>query len=248
MSPSIRKILRRTAPALAAAILLVSASAAAVLAYPQPLFAYHVEQGGLQLWSDRPFDPEQGRAVLADVERRITHSPFALDDGPHRIFVANAEWRRRLVFLWNAGAAGVNYFPLHNVFIRSADIDHDRVLRAAGGPVPPPRTLAYYGAHEIGHSLIGARTGALANWRLPRWIREGMADYIGFGGEVDIDALTRALEAGDRDLDPARSGLYARYRLLVAYMLQREGWTAAALLASNLSQAEAERRLLARAR
>jgi hypothetical protein len=141
MSPSIPKILRRTAQALAAAILLVSASAAAVLAYPQPLFAYHVEQGGLQLWSDRPFDPEHGRAVLADVERRIARSPFTLGDNTLRIFVANAEWRRRLVFLWNAGAAGVNYYPLHNVFIRSSDVDSDRVLRPAG-PVPPPRTLA----------------------------------------------------------------------------------------------------------
>jgi len=248
MHPSIGKILRRTAQALAAALLFVSASAAAVLAYPQPLFAYHVEQGTLQLWSDRPFDPEQGRAVLTDIEQRIARSPFALGDDTHRIFVANSEWRRRLLFMWNSGAAGVNYYPLHNVFIRSSDIDHDRVLRAAGGPVPPPRTLAYYGAHEIGHSLIGEGIGAIANWRLPRWIREGMADYIGFGGDVDIDALTRAMRAGERDLDPQRSGFYARYRLLVAYMLKREGWTADQLLASDLSQDEAERRLFSHTR
>jgi len=245
MNPSFCKALRRTAQALAVAILLVSASAAAVLAYPQPLFAYHVEQGSLQLWSDRPFDPNHGRAVLTDIERRIARSPLALGGETHRIFVANSEWRRRLVFMWNAGAAGVNRYPFHNVFIRSSDIDHDRVLRAAGGPVPPPRTLGYYGAHEVGHSLIGARVGAVANWQLPRWIREGMADYIGFGGQVDIDALTRALRAGDQDLDPVRSGLYARYRLLVAYMLEREGWSADQLLASNLPQDEAERRLLA---
>jgi hypothetical protein len=75
-----------------------------------------------------------------------------------------------------------------------------------------------------------------------------MADYIGFGGEVDIDALTRAFVAGDRELDPVRSGLYARYRLLVAYLLVREGWTADRLLASGLSQDEAERRLLAHTR
>jgi hypothetical protein len=245
MKSAIRKILRRTAQALAVATVLVTLAGGAVLAYPQPLFAYHVEQGTLQLWSDRPFDPDRGRAVLTDVERRIARSPLALGSATHRIFVTNSEWRRRLAFLWNAGAAGVNYYPLHDVFIRSSDIDHDRVLRAAGGQVPPPRTFAYYGAHEIGHSLIGARVGAIANWRLPRWIREGMADYIGFGGDVDIDALTRALQAGDPDLDPRRSGLYARYRLLVAYMLEREGWSVDALLASNLSQDQAERRLLA---
>src|SRR5262249_20905365 len=248
MKLSTRKILRRTAQALAAAILLVSAAVAAVLAHPQPLFAYHVERGKLQLWSDRPFDADKGRAVLADVERRIARSPLALGDGTHRIFVANAEWRRRLGFLWPSGAARLKYYPLHNVFIRASDIDRNLVLRGARGAVLPPRTLAYYCAHEIGHSLIGARVGALANWRLPLWISEGMADYIGFGGKVDIDAMTSALKAGDSDLDPAQPGLYARYRLLVAYMLEREGWSAAALLASNLSQDEAERRLLARAR
>src|SRR5262245_2030212 len=244
---SLRKGLRCIATGFAGAVVLVVASAAGVLAYPQPLFAYHVERGRLQIWSDRPFDPDKGRQVLADVERRVAQSPFALGDDTHRIFIANAEWRRRLVFLWNAGAAGVNYYPLRNVFIRAADIDADRVLRTAG-PVPPPRTLAYYGAHEIGHSLIASRIGALANWRLPSWIREGMAADIGFGGDVDIDALTRALIADERDLDPARSGLYARYRLLVAYFLQREGWSADRLLASGLSQDEAERRLLAHVR
>jgi hypothetical protein len=67
---------------------------------------------------------------------------------------------------------------------------------------------------------------------------------IGFGGEVDIEALTRALIAGDPDLDPARSGLYARYRLLVAWLVEREGWSVERLLASNMTQAEAEARLL----
>jgi hypothetical protein len=246
MAAPVRKRVLRIARAFAAAIVLLAAIPAAVLAYPQPLFAYHVQQGHLQLWSDRPFDPDKGRAVLADIERRIAHSPFTLGDATHRIFIANDEWRQRLVFLWNYGAGGVNYYPLHNVFIRAADVDSNRVLRVRG--TVPPRTLAYYGAHEVGHSLIGARIGAIANWRLPKWIREGMADYIGFGGEVDIDALTNALIAGESDLDPARSGLYARYRLLVAYMLQREGWTADRLLASGLSQDEAEWRLRSHSR
>jgi len=227
--------------ALAGATVLLTAILAAMLAYPQPLFAYHVEHGHLELWSDRPFNPDKGRAVLADIERRVAHSPFTLGDATHRIFIANDEWRQRLVFLWNYGAGGVNYYPLHNVFIRAADVDANRLLRVRS--TVPPRTLAYYGAHEVGHSLIGARIGAIANWRLPKWIREGMADYIGFGGEVDIDELTRALLADESDLDPARSGLYARYRLLVAYMLRREGWTADRLLASGLSQDEAEWRL-----
>ena len=70
----------------------------------------------------------------------------------------------------------------------------------------PPRPLAYYGAHEIGHEIghdfIAERIGAIANWRLPVWIREGLADYIAFGGDVDIDGLLAALRRGDPDPRP----------------------------------------------
>jgi hypothetical protein len=242
----LRNVMIRTAAAVFGAAALCAVAASSVLAYPQTLFPYHVEQGRLQLFSDRPFDRERGRRVLTDVERRIATSPLDEHNGVHRIFVAQTEWRRRLVFLWTYGAGGVNFYPVtRNVFIRQSDIDADRVLRSDGGLVPPPRTLAYYGAHEIGHSLIGERIGAIANRQLPKWIREGVADYIGFGGEVDIDALTRALVARERDFDPIRSGFYARYRLLVAWLLEREGWSIDQLLASGITQADAEARLLA---
>ena len=224
-------------------VLFVCAAALGLLTHPQPLFAYHVAQGRLALYSDKPFDPARGREVLAEIERRLARSP--LNDQKHyRIFIANTGWRNRLVFLWNYGAGGVNYYPIPNVFIRKADIDADRVMTSFGMPVPPPRTLASYGAHEIGHSLVAAQIGAIPHFRLPAWVREGLADYIAFGGEVDIGALAQDLRKGAPDLDPHRSGLYTRYRLLVAYLLEREGWTIAQLLAAPPAQASVEQRLL----
>lgn len=236
-------LIRRVALVAIGAALLLGASIAGVLAYPQPFFAHQVVEGRLELYSDRPFDANTGRAILADVAARLDRS--TLNDGrPHRIFIANAEWRRRLFFLRGFGAGGINYYPVAGgVFLRQADIEAARLLKSDGTPVPPPRTLAYYAAHEIGHDFIAERVGAIANWRLPVWIREGMADYIAFGGEVDIDALLEAMRRGDPDLDPKRSGTYARYRLLVAFMLEREGWPVDRLLASGMTQAEAEGRL-----
>jgi hypothetical protein len=61
-----------------------------------------------------------------------------------------------------------------------------------------------------------------------------VADYIGFGGKVDIAALTEAMLAGNSALDPKKSGFYARYRLLVAWMLSQEGWSIDHLLNSGL--------------
>ncbi|MBX3530428.1 MAG: hypothetical protein KF849_07460 [Rhizobiaceae bacterium] len=242
---------RRAATWLAALVLVAGGGALALLLYPQPLYAYSASAGRLAVHSDRPFDQDKARLLLAEVERRLATAPTELRDGAstYHVFVANSEWRRRLSFLWNYGAGGVNYYPIAwNAFLRQADIDAGALLRSDGTPVPQPRTLAYYAAHEIGHSLIGRRAGAFANWRLPAWIREGLADYLGFGGEVDIEALTAALRRGDPDLDPAKSGLYARYRLLVAFMLEREGWSVDRLLQSDMPIAEAERMLLAAVR
>ena len=239
------RLLRRVVFGCLGGVALVCVAATGILAYPQPLFAYHVAQGRLDLYSDRPFDPKRGRQVLADIERRIAPSPLN-DDKKYRIFIANADWRNRLVFLWSYGAGGVNYYPLQNVFIRAADVDADRVRKRSGALVEPPRTLAYFGAHEIGHSLVAAKLGALAHQRLPTWVREGLADYIAFGGEVEIDELARGLRLSAPDLDPQRSGLYARYRLLVAYLLERENWTIGELLKSPPSGDAVEQRLLKR--
>ena len=49
------RIIRRLILGFVSVIVLLGASVAAVLAYPQPLFAYHAERGALQLWSDQPF-------------------------------------------------------------------------------------------------------------------------------------------------------------------------------------------------
>jgi hypothetical protein len=132
-----------------------------------------------------------------------------------------------------------------SVFIRRADVDGDRVLTTLGEPKSPPRTLAYYAAHEIAHTLIREQLSLLQQRKLPRWINEGMADDIGFSDEADIDGLIHGLQSGDPDLDPKQSGHYDRYRLLVAYFLKRKGWSAAKLVASSMTQADAEQILMA---
>jgi hypothetical protein len=236
-------IAKRAAKAAVIAVLFcvaLTGTAVAALTRPQPLFPYHAVHGRLSLHSDRPFDAGRADKVLADVERRLSRSSLN-DDNTHRIFVSNAEWRRRLFFLWNAGAAGVNYYPLtRNVFIGQADVDGDRVMTSSGEPKSRPRTFGYYAAHEIAHTLIKERLTLSQQFKLPRWINEGLADDIGFGDDTDIEGSIRRLQTGDPDLDPARSGHYDRYRLLVSYVMKQKGWTAAELIASFIPQSEAE--------
>lgn len=232
----------RLALAAVAALLLTAGAAMAALVLPQPLFPHRVDEGRLTLLSDAPLDEARCRAMLRDVDARLRRSSLDTGEGRHRVVLAAAPWRQRVAFLWSHGAGGVNYYPLtRNVFLIAADEACERLISPSGTPVPPPRTLAYFAAHEIAHSLTGERVGPMAYGRMPVWIREGIADYVALPGQGDLDALVAAYRAGARELDPRRSGLYARYRLLVTLLLEAEGWSLERLLASRMEQHEAER-------
>lgn len=217
----------------------------AALAYPQPFFAYHAARGRLAIYSDRPFDAAKAQGLLAAIDARLKTSP--LDGGEaNAVFVANVDWRQRLFMNIAYGAGGVNFYPwTRNVFLRTADIDHDRLFGRSGKAAAPPRTLVYYAAHEIGHSLTGKRLGAarLWNWRLPQWVREGYADYVGLGGDVDVAALYVRYRAHDPSMDWAKSGQYTTFRMLAAYFLTREHWSVDRLLNCGPAQDDAMRRM-----
>jgi hypothetical protein len=215
------------------------------LAYPEPFFAYHTVRGALSLYSDRPFDTGKGQALLARVAARLKSSPLEQGEA-NAIFIANADWRQRLFMNTGYGVGGVNFYPItRNVFLRDARIERDELTRPDGTPAEAPRSLTYFAAHEIGHSLTGARLGArhLWNWRLPQWVREGYADYVGLGGNVDVDALYARYRLHDPKMDYAKSGHYALFRLLAAYFLTREHWSVDRLLNCGLSQADAVKRM-----
>jgi hypothetical protein len=213
------------------------------LAYPQPFFAYHTQHGRLELFSDRPFDAAKAQVILASVEKRLARSPLDRHEA-HRVFVTNSEWRRRLFFNVATGAAGVNFYPVtRNVFLRHSDIDGDVLYGRSGKPAASPRTLTYYMAHEITHSLTGEQRGLahLYNWRLPVWVREGYADYVGLGGrgQIDVAAYYKRYRASDPQF-VAGSGFYDRYRMLAAFFLDRKHWGVPRLLDCNMTLDQAQ--------
>jgi hypothetical protein len=129
------------------------------------------------------------------------------------------------------------------VFTRPAHFEHDRMVGPHGTETPNERTLAYFFAHEVTHTLTADFLGALPYRALPAWVREGYADYVARADTFDYEATRALFLAGDRTLDPARSGLYLRYVLLVAHLLDREHWTPEALLRSPPDRAALETRI-----
>ncbi len=235
--PTVRRIVVRVAIAL---VLLVAAGVA-ILRMPQPLFAWSATSGNITLYSDAPFREEAGRKVLDLVRAKLERSPLYVR-GQHDVaFICNTQWRRAIFFNRKYRVGGLCYYPItSHVFLRTSVVEENRMRGPSGKLVPGNRPLDYFIAHELTHAMTGRYVGPLRYHRLPVWLREGYADYVGTGGDFDYDQMRLAFLAGARDLDPARSGLYLRYHLLVAHYLEKERWSIDRLLASRPSQAEAE--------
>ncbi len=196
-----------------------------LLCHPGLFFRYTLNQGALTLYSDEPI-PTSAARVLEDTEDRLARSPLFRDrTSPHiRIYLCNRRWRFILFANIRYRVGGLAYPPLsRNIFVRGAHIDANRLIGPSGNEVPGERTLSYYFAHEAIHTLVFDELGAVAHWRLPPWKNEGYADYIAKGTDFDYQHAVAQLRRGDREMDPRRSGLYLRYHLLVAYLLDHKG-------------------------
>jgi hypothetical protein len=241
---AVRRTLRLTSAGLGLSLLLYLGT----LLHPQPLFAYQARRAEITVYATHPI-PEAIQPILARVEERISTSPLRDPRVAHRVFLCDDE----RLFAWFASykhrVGAVTYDMFNgNIFLRPSHLEANRLVGPSGREVPGERTLDYFLAHEITHHMASARLGRLPYWRLQPWQREGYADYIARGRGADIAAYARRTRAGAVEMDPLRSGLYLRYHMLVAYLLDVRGMEVSRLLAGPLEAAPIEREILDRYR
>jgi len=111
--------------------------------------------------------------------------------------------------------------------------------------VPGERTLSYFITHEIAHTLVAEELGAARFWQLPTWINEGYANYVAKGADFSYGHAHGQLRRGDREMAPKLSGLYLRYHLLVAHLLDKKGVSVKDLLTGENDPAQIEKEILA---
>ncbi len=237
--------IRRKIAGAAIAVALLAGAAVAVLRFPQPLFAWSVAVGNLTLYSDTPFDPAAGRTLLGLARAKLLASPVFSTAERHRVFICHTSWRKWLFlnYQYPRGAGGVNYYPITtNVFLRDGVIAENRMLTRAGRPVPGERTLDYFIAHEIAHSLAARVAGWSGNHGLAEWVREGYPEYVARRGSFDYEETRRALVAGTLERkQPGKAPPYKRYCLLVACLIERGHWTVRDVMRTTVTETEVER-------
>ena len=207
----------------------------ALHANPSPLFAHEMKVGTVVLHAREPFPPNT-EALLNEVEARLQKSAFYRADTAHDVFLCDTPALYAFFSPHHPNSGGETYFWLNNVvFLRPADIASNRLFSPEGKPLPEPRTLVYFLTHELVHAQTRDALGLRKYLAMNRWQEDGYPDFIA-NPSFDADDALAKLRAGDASLDPAKSGLYLRYQLLVTHALKT--LTPEELLAEQRDEAE----------
>jgi hypothetical protein len=233
-----RRLLRRSLLGL----VLASLAYLVVLAYPQPLFADEITRGGLTVHATVPMPA----AMQTTVDRslaRLQRSPLHTRAGHVHVFICQSPRVFALFARQNYRVGGVaDWLVGQHAFLRESDLEADRLIAPSGTPVAADRPLSYFIAHEVMHIAIARHIGRARYSRLPQWVDDGYADYI--ARDIDYSLALSKMKEGARELDPRRSGLYLRYQLLVAYLLDKKGLGIDALLTNPPDRDAVEREVL----
>jgi hypothetical protein len=162
------------------------------------------------------------RATLDRARARLNRSTIPDPARVQHVFMCQSRWLFAFFARNNYNVAGVaDVFIGQNIFLRESDLEHDRLIGASGRPAPADRPLSYFIAHEIMHIEHGRLLGRLGYLRLPQWADDGHADYV--ARDIDLAQALQGFKAVVPELSPARSGLYVRYQLMVAYLIEKKG-------------------------
>jgi hypothetical protein len=215
------------------------AIAATLIIWPDPLFAYSAGSGKIIVRSDQPIPAAGGEKFLSDCEALLTRSPLKAESAHYHIYVTNTDWRHHLYFLPAPMAGGVAYSIGGTAFLSGANFVTGRHVKYSY-VTTPPRTLAFFCAHELTHLVVKEHLGLIASESQPTWVHEGFPDYVAIEKRQSFEQLHAAL--GDRAVDVPMMmayGSYPRFRLLVTYFLEKKGWSVDARLHTKLNYDDA---------
>jgi hypothetical protein len=188
---------------------------AALLCFPQVLFAYNVNAKGVTIYSRAPLPPET-TARIDDAVALFSKSELAVPGRTERIFICNNPWLYRLFYPIHRTEFAVSFPVTDNVFVFDADLVRD--LSRSSTPVHNRRTFSSVAAHEITHGLVRHRLGVIRGMFLRGWINEGYCDYVARESSFPEDEGIRALREGKEEASP--SFQYFVYRQMVRHLVE----------------------------
>jgi hypothetical protein len=188
------------------------------LLYPQPFFSHHFQKRNITVYTG-VLPPPGFDTVLDQVQQLLTRSDLNDTSLQHKVFICPNLWTFGFLTRGKTNLAGLCDDRLsRNIFIRPSDLARQRIISPPDWAfAQDDRPLSYFMAHEITHSLESHYAGRW-NLKVPVWLWEGYAEYIGVGA-VDFNHYLDLYKAGSPTMDPDK-GSYARYLLYVLYLIE----------------------------
>jgi hypothetical protein len=218
---------------LAIAVALTVIAYLGMVAFPPLMFSNHITYQNYEVWSDRTIPPQVNQ-VLDDATRRLHTSALYKTNQKLNIFFCNDSWRLWIHAFDDQSAANTDVWLTHNIYVRESDIATNRFYAPDSKPIPDllHRPLSYVIAHEGTHVIEFLQFDRPLKLKYPHWLIEGYADYVAKAGDFDFDENRELLKIDSPLLDLQRSGLYRRFHLEVAYLIDKKGLTAKQIFAN----------------
>ena len=232
-----------------AAVLVVSLPLTA-LAFPQPWFSHRVDHGHLIFYTDREIDLELD-AVLREVAARVEAVELPEPAPRLRVFLISDPAKYSLfarLALVPSIVPGFNLSLAHNSFVSVAGIEARRLRN--GGRFPYSALdgdLAQSVAHEVLHDYMVGETGFFPSLRLPRWKKEGYAEYgasRALIGQDDAVPLSQRIEIMLKEPMGHRAREYYSWGLVVEYLCRQQGSSHADVMREEVTLEAAYARML----
>ena len=207
-------------------VLLIAAAVSPAFVPQLLAFPYSAEIEGHRVYSETPIPPRLG-ALIVEANRRAATSPIAQAARHQPIFLTQGGWRWTWLTAQTRGSFAITRPISEAIVVNRSDPSRDLVMTRRD--VAPETSLTRVLAHEMTHGAIRAHFGITADWKYPRWVREGYCDYVG-GGTSLTDAEAARLMA-KHEQHPAL--VYWQGEKRVAAELRRNGGSVDALFAGS---------------
>jgi len=198
-----------------------------IIEFPSFLFSHKHQNSNLVIYSDKPI-PSNITEISNEVLARLKKSRIFRINKTYEVYISNDRWRWMLLSYpanlttrlggFNAGFHG-------NAFIRPSVISENKIIPPGSYLLDAEqRDLVYFITHEVVHALLYDEVGYISNFiNYPRWLQDGYPDYI---AKNSFDFKNNLLQfKRKKQRLTVQSGLYVRYHLYVAYLMDIKGYT-----------------------
>ncbi len=197
-----------------------------LIEFPSFLFSHKYQNSNLIIYSDKPIPPNI-KEISNEVLFRLNKSSIFNTNKTYVVYISNDSWRWMLFSFpanFTTRIGGFNAGFHGNAFIRPSVISENKIIPPGSNLLDAEqRDLVYFITHEVVHALLYDEVGYISNFiNYPRWFQDGYPDYIA-KNSFDFEDNLVQFKNNEKRLT-VQSGLYVRYHLYVAYLMDIKGY------------------------